>query len=208
MTIEKGVAWGSVEMTPFNLVVAPDEEAAARAIRIGATHVQLLSGDLLRALGVEGSQTRLTPGEPSLHLPCDMLSVSIDDGDPFVAIGSLMIGSRWRPRAWLATGGFLGDLNVTPRAHPNDGVLDVLEFGPGLGVRQLLTIRWRMRRGDHLPHPLLSIRRAAKFDWGSDARGGFARVIVDGRIHGRARRVDVVVQPDAFTLCLPTEAHR
>lgn len=209
MTIQKGAAWGSVGSTPFGLVIAPDEEAASRAIGHGATHVQLLSGDLLRALGPGGRQTRLVPGRPSLRLPCDALRVSLDDGEPFAAIGSVIIGSRWRPRAWLATGGFLGNLNVSPRAHPNDGLLDVLEFGPRLGVRRLLAIRRRMSRGDHLPHPMLSVHRAADFEWaGTDARGGSARVVVDGRNHGRARRVRVVVHPDAFTLCLPTGSHR
>lgn len=209
MTIQKGAAWGSVESTPFTLVVAPDEEAASRAIRRGATHVQLLSGDLLRALGPVGRQTRLEPGEPALQLPCDVMCVTINEDEPFAAIGSVIIGSRLRPRAWLATGGFLGDLNVAPRAHPNDGVIDVLGFDPGLGVRTLLTIRRRMSPGDHLPHPMLSMHRAADFEWGStDARGGSARVIVDRRNHGRARRVRVSVRPDAFTLCLPTGAHR
>jgi hypothetical protein len=209
VTIQKGAAWGHVESTPFTLVVAPDEHAAARAIGRGATHVQLLSGDLLRALGPVGQQTRLAPGQPSLQLPCDVMRVSINEDESFAAVGSVIIGSHWRPRAWLATGGFLGDLNVAPRAHPNDGILDVLGFDPGLGVRGLLTIRRRMSRGDHLPHPMLSMHRDADFEWASnDVRGGPARVVVDGRNHGRARRVRVVVHPDAFTLCLPTGAHR
>lgn len=208
MTIEKGVAWGSVGSTPFNLVIAPDEAAASRAIQLGASHVQLLSGNLLNALGVDRPQVRLVPGEPSLLLPCDTLRVSIGDGESIIVIGTLIIGSRWRPRAWVTTGGFLGDLNVAPRAHPNDGLLDVLEFGRRLGIRQLLAIRRRMRRGDHLPHPLLSIHRAAEFEWDGDAGGGFARVVADGRSHGRTRKVRAVVQPDAFTLCLPSGTHR
>lgn len=206
MTIEKGEPWGSVATTPFNVVTAPNEEATARAVRGGATHVALLSGDLLRALGSVPTGRRLVTGQPCLQLPCDLLQVTIDDDLRTCAVGSVRIGSTLRPRAWLTTGGFLGPLNVAPRAHPNDGVLDVLEFAPGIGVRQLASIRRRMRLGDHLPHPLLTVRRGADYEWKASEIGLHrASLTIDGRRFGRVATVRVVVQPDAFFLCVPLD---
>lgn len=210
MTIEKGAAWGSMAMTPFDLVVAPDEAALARAVARGARHVALQSGDLLRALGTPDVPV---PGHPSLHLPCDVIVVRLDDGDPVTAVGNVLIGSVMRPRAWVTTGGFVGRLNAAPRAHPNDGMVDALEFVGDVSLRQLLAIRRKMRVGDHLPHPALRIHRDTTYEWTSSGAktsslgtaGGRRRTVtIDGRRHGRARSVRVTVTPDAFVLCIAT----
>jgi len=210
VTIEKGAAWGSVAMTPFDLVVAPDEAALARAVARGARHVALQSGDLLRALGTPDVPV---PGRPSLQLPCDVLHVRLDDAEPVTVVGSVMIGAVMRPRAWITTGGFVGRLNVAPRAHPNDGGVDALEFASDVSLRQLLAIRRKMRAGDHLPHPALRMHRDTTYTWSTsgaepsidDAPVGRRRAVtMDGRRYGRARTVRVTVQPDAFILCIAT----
>lgn len=207
MTIEKGAPWGAVATTPFGVVVAPNEESLARAIAAGAAHVVLESGDLLRALGTADPRARVVPGGASLQLPCDMLRVTLDHRDPIPAVGSVVIGSVFRPRAWIATGGFLGSLNVAPRAHPNDGLVDVLEFAASMPPRQLLAIRRRMRRGDHLPHPQLAMQRTKEYVWNASTSGGRrAPVMIDGRRYGRAHNIRIEVQPDAFVLCVPNVA--
>ncbi|MFM8713779.1 MAG: protein BmrU, partial [Actinomycetota bacterium] len=88
-------------------------------------------------------------------------------------------------------------LNASPRAHPNDGVIDTLEFARRLSLRTLLAIRRRMRLGDHLPHPALTARRVEHAEWQGSRP---APVIVDGRRRGRFDAVTVAVRPDAFTL--------
>lgn len=203
MTIEKGAAWGSVAMTPFDTVVAPDEESAARAVKRGARHVVLASGDLLRALGTGADATMPVKGRPSLQLPCDVLHVRLDDGEPIVAVSKVLIGSRLHPRVWITTGGFIGHLNVAPRAHPNDGLIDALEFARDLAPRELLAIRRRMRLGDHLPHPRLTMHRDKEHLFRASSR---EPVTIDGRRYGRAKHVHVTVQPDTYVLCIANVA--
>lgn len=210
MTIDKGAAWGSVAMTPFDLVVAPDESALARAVASGSRYIALRAGDLLHALGNPGVPV---PGRPSLQLPCDVLQVRLDDAEPVTVASSVLIGSLLHPCAWVTAGGFVGRLNIAPRAHPNDGLVDALEFTDAVSVRQLLSIRKRMRLGDHLPHPALHMHRDATYGWPdnetseatSSSRHARRRAVtMDGRRYGRARNVHITVKPDAFTLCVAT----
>ncbi len=215
MTIQKGEPWGVVAPTPRDVVLAATEEAAARAVRDGARFVGLTSGDLVRALGPLTSHGRAAPstlaiGEPCLQLPCDLLEVTLGDHDVVPAVSRVMVGSRFRPRWWVSAGGFLGDLNVAPRAHPNDGVADAVEFVSPVSARQILQIRRRMRLGDHLPHPGLVMHRGPRVQWSamsttpSPARSA-ARVYIDGKRYARFTSVHVTVRPDAWTLCVPQQ---
>jgi hypothetical protein len=206
VTIEKGVAWGTVGATPLDCVVAKDEAAAALAVQQGAKHVWLESGDILRALGLSAATGALHVGEPCRLLPCDVLMVQLDDAAPVLALSSVVVGSWSNPQMWVTTGGFLGALNVAPRAHVNDGVVDALEFTGNIPLRQWLLMRRRMRLGDHLPHPRLTMHRAADVRWPSKHQGAKKRTIrLDGKARGRAAQVSIEVRPDAFWLCVPME---
>ena len=206
MTIEKGAAWGAVGVTPHECVVAKDEAATASAVQHGATHVWLESGDILRALGLTVTTGALKVGEPCRLLPCDVLIVQLDDAAPVFAVSSVVIGSWRKPQMWVTTGGFLGALNVAPRAHVNDGLIDALEFAGTIPLRQLLLMRRRMRHGDHLPHPLLTMHRAAQGKWPTSPHGAkSSAVIIDGKQRGRAAQVTIKVRPDAFLLCVPMQ---
>ncbi len=215
MTIQKGEPWGAVAPTPHDVVMAATEEAAARSVRDGARFVWLTSGDLVRALGPITSHGRAAPskpriGEPCLQLPCDLLEVKLGDRDVVPAVSRVVVGSMFRPRWWLSAGGFVGDLNVAPRAHPNDGVADALEFVSPVTTRQIIQIRRRMRRGDHLPHPGLVMHRGPRVQWSATSNEPLparsaARVYIDGKRYARFTSVHVTVRPDAWTLCVPQQ---
>ncbi len=199
MTIQKGMAWGSVQPVPHDVIVATNEASAAQAIRDGARCIALQSGDLLRALGKQNGVGDVQLQSECLVLPCDVLHIALDESTEVLGLSSVMVGSRWKPRWWVTSGGFLGDLNVAPRAHPNDGLADALGFDD-VSLRTYLAIRRRMRLGDHLPHPQLTMTRAAHVQWQGTRR---ASVWIDGKLHGRFSDVHIVVHPDAFSLCVP-----
>jgi hypothetical protein len=91
--------------------------------------------------------------------------------------------------------GWVGDWYRGPRAHPNDGLLDVTTGE--LPLRQRLQARARVRTGTHLPHPGLATSRRGEWEhrFGRDVP-----VFVDGRRAGRCRVLKVTIQPDCFTL--------
>ena len=90
---------------------------------------------------------------------------------------------------------WLGRWNIGPRAHPNDGLVDVYEsrLAPG----QRLAVRRRLRQGAHLPHPGITERRTPE----TTVRFPRAlRVVLDGRRIGTARELALRVLPDALTV--------
>ncbi|MFM8908053.1 MAG: hypothetical protein ACKOIZ_10685, partial [Actinomycetota bacterium] len=208
MTIRPGEPWGETRTAPSGLVIADDEAALASAITDGRRDVSLRTGELLRALGRAPTNARTPsqrdnvprPGESGLALPCDAYDVVLrrgTDEQHVVAVSTVIIGTLRTPHWWASSGGFIGALNVAPRAHPNDGVIDTLEFTRPPSLRTLLAIRRRMRLGDHLPHPALTARRAERAEWQGSRP---APVMVDGRRRGRFDAVTVAARSDAFTL--------
>ena len=76
----------------------------------------------------------------------------------------------------LSNSGILRSRDVLPRAHPNDGFVDVLEVDPKISIRQRAIAWSRSATGSHLPHPNFRVSRSIDFQWS----GSPARMIADG----------------------------
>ena len=76
----------------------------------------------------------------------------------------------------LSNSGILRSRDVLPRAHPNDGFVDVLEVDPKISIRQRAIAWSRSATGSHLPHPSFRVSRSIDFQWS----GSPARMIADG----------------------------
>ena len=92
---------------------------------------------------------------------------------------------------------YLGEWNVAPSGHPNDGRLDVIEAQLGLGDR--LKARKRLPAGAHVPHPAISIRRLKSVSW--DVERG-QKVIIDHEPVPDVTTVTVRVYPDATVIAV------
>src|SRR6476620_3798113 len=123
MTIRKGVEWGTSVSRPPGLVSAStDAELAGFVARDPHGAFGLTGGDLFRSLGAPVGR------ETMQHLPLDVLQVRIDDND-VLAVAHVVARRGWYRGPLLAVMncGYIGDWNVAPRAHPNDGRVDVVE---------------------------------------------------------------------------------
>ena len=200
MTIRKGEAWGHPRPLPAGgVVVTNDREAAmvvSRARRDGQVSpaVGLLGGDLCRTLGGPGDEGRLGSTE-AVTFSVDLGEVLVD-GRLHFFVAHLVARNRWWTHAFVVMNAqWLGRLNLGPRAHPNDGLLDV--YDARLGLAELVKVRGRAHRGAHLPHPGIKERRVPA------AQIGFDRprtVWLDGAPIGLARNLSVRVAPDALTV--------
>ncbi len=175
----------------------------ARAPRLSdgsPPRVGVVGGDLARTVGVGEWSDRGRPyGEAGRAHPVD-LGEALLDGRP-VRFGCHLVA--YGPRHWLGGRSFTvvcnspwwGRWNVAPRAHPNDGLLDALDFT--LRPREWRAVRDRLPAGAHLPHPRISVRRSAahSFEWPEPRK-----VVADDVEVGRARRLMVRVEPDAWVL--------
>jgi hypothetical protein len=198
--IRKGEDWGA-HLGPLpgdGVVVGSDAEARGvveRAIRAGepVPPLGLTGGDLWRTLGSPRDRLRTD----------DAVTFTVDLGEALVdgrllRFVSHLVARRqwWRGRAWLAlNAAWLGEWNIGPRAHPNDGFLDVLEAR--LRPSELLAARARARTGAHLPHPRITERRTAAVQVSFERR---TPIWLDGVPAGDARDLSVRVDPDALTV--------
>jgi hypothetical protein len=201
MTIEKGVAWGELGPLPENgIVVRSDAEArriveAARRAGEPPPPLGLLGGDLCRTVGGPGDEARLR-SDAAVRLPVDIGAVLVDGRLHWFVAHVVAMRSWWRGEVVMAMNAqWLGRWNTGPRAHPNDGLLDVTRSNLALADR--FKARRRLPTGTHLPHPGFEVRRAAAIQLTLRRP---TPVRLDGEPVGTARHLSIRVEPDALTV--------
>ena len=198
MTIRRGEDWGAggplAEGAP---IVASDAALAALVSAGGLSETGLVGGDLCRTVAGPGDAARLrTPA--ARRLPIDVGTVALDDGPARVFVAHVLAGRRARgPVVAAMNAQFRGHWDVAPRAHPNDGRLDLLQADLGPGDRFKA---WRrLPLGTHVPHPRITERRV------TEAVVELARPVpvrIDGQPAGHARRLAFACLPDAWTIVI------
>ena len=132
-----------------------------------------------------------------MQLPVDLGAVLVDGRLHWFVAHLVARNSWWFGRVVVAMNAqYIGDWDVAPKSHPNDGRLDVLDGDPSLGQR------WQARRrlvtGTHVPHPAIDERRVTA------VQIEFARptpIELDGDPLGKATTLSIRVEPDAL-LCV------
>ncbi len=197
MTIEKHSAWATETVWPDGGPRFDTDHALA-----AAAAVALAQGEVLEAL-LEGGDLRQTLGGPRpvasapYRYPCDLGFARLDGGDEHPFAAHVVCHRRfWSGEAAvIMNAAYVGDRYLGPRSHPNDNLLDIT-IG-ALPLQQRLMADRRSRQGTHVPHPQLKVRRVSTWEH------EFARVTpvwIDGRRHGRCRRVEVRLVTDAFVV--------
>ncbi len=202
MTIKKGQQWGERVERPHDLAaMTTDADLARREASDGP--VGVAGGDIFRSVGSPG------PRSESMCLPIDRLHVSFDD-DAAVAVAHVVARQqhRWFGRgcgwwSWwhghvlaICNSDYVGQWNVAPRAHPNDGRFDVVEVVQ-MTVRARWAARQRLAQGTHVPHPAITVRTATGDTW-EFARP--MRIWIDGVDRGTCKRLTVTIEPDALSI--------
>jgi diacylglycerol kinase family enzyme len=132
-----------------------------------------------------------------MQLPVDLGAVLVDGRLHWFVAHLVARRGWWRGRIVAAMNAqFLGDWNVAPKGHPNDGRLDLLDAD--LPVDERLQVRARLKAGTHLPHPRIEERRveAVQLDLARPTP-----VHLDGELVGTARTLSIRIEPDAL-LCV------
>jgi len=194
VTIRPGEPWGEVVDRPASAVVAPDDAAV----------VTLLADPALPTVIVAGGDLARTVGGPSAGVTMRRYIVDllhVDAGERTWTALAHVVVRRLGPLGWwrgpvraVMNVGFLGTWDVAPRAHPNDGRLDVVEIDNGMSVRARWQARRRLPTGTHVPHPAITMTRPTSVSWQFDEPLG---LWIDGVASGAVRTVDVRVEPDA-----------
>jgi diacylglycerol kinase family enzyme len=203
VTIRRGQEWGSPGALPAGAVIVRSDKEARAAVegarRSGAPVpvLGLLGGDLARTLGGRGDEARLHSPD-ARHVPIDVGSVLLDGRQFWFVAHMVARRSWWRGRVVAAMNAqYLGDWDVAPRTHPNDGRLDLLDVDPAFGFTDRMKARRRLPRGAHLPHPGIVERRVTA--WQVTFTPAL-RVWLDGEPMGAVKNVSLRVEPDALTV--------
>ncbi|HET7719955.1 MAG TPA: hypothetical protein VFK43_08315 [Acidimicrobiales bacterium] len=205
MTVVGGVPWGAPGPLPDGAVlVRSDAEArealeASRRERRELPALGLLGGDLCRTLGGRGDEARLRGREVTLAT-VDVGEVLLDGRVRFFVAHAVVRGPSWwrGPLVAVMNAQFLGRWDVAPRAHPGDGLLDVVEVDAGMGWGERWKAWRRLPSGTHVPHPRIAVRRvpALQLDVGG------LRVELDGVRQEPADALSIRLRPDALQVAV------
>ncbi|MEX0768163.1 MAG: hypothetical protein WD029_06805, partial [Microthrixaceae bacterium] len=173
MTIRKGESWGEPGVLELDAdLAASDAELAALLQRYYEAQqippvIGLLAGSLHRTLGSPQRDERSLRSGDGYVFPIDLGLLQFQDAQgnqkESVFVAHLVAYTDYRLNLWrkrtviVMNAAFVEDLNLGPRAHPNDGRLDVTEGQ--LGFKQRKQAYRRAAGGAHLPHPDLTETR-------------------------------------------------
>ena len=200
MPISKGSSYGQPGVLPDDAVLVRSDGEARRVIEAAREEgrpippLGLLGGDLCRTLGGAGDEARLRSAD-AVRFPVD-LGEALLDGRPHVFVAHLVVRTRWWGSVVAAMNAqFLGPWVLGPRAHPNDGLLDVYQADLALADR--LRVRGRIRHGAHLPHPGIRERRTAAVQIDLPRT---RPVYLDGERCDEAGHLSLRVEPDVLSV--------
>ncbi|MGB6058311.1 MAG: hypothetical protein WBF71_08585 [Microthrixaceae bacterium] len=180
-------------------------EPVGGAAEVGhPVEIGLLGGDLHKSVGAPSHSASDLFDGCGVRLPIDVGVVEFEDHG--VQVRRLFVahlvarvgrtGGLWSGRtAIVMNGSFIGTANLGPKAHPNDGRLDVVDGRLSLGDRR--KARPRMATGTHVPHPSLVELRVKRLVLSDDRP---FRVRVDGESVGSAGELTIRCVPDAAVI--------
>jgi hypothetical protein len=176
-----------------DVLVVENNQVLSNADR--TRRIVLTGGDIARSLG---NPVVPVVGSACTEVAIDAMLCDITTTDSrsihAVAASSIVVGSYWRGRHLIVSNaGWIGDSNVAPRAHPNDGKVEILTITSHMSLRQRILARRRMQTGTHLPHPDLSSMQIATQ---SIVRQNEERLMIDGRKIDNWASISITVEPD------------
>jgi diacylglycerol kinase family enzyme len=121
-------------------------------------------------------------GDQAIRLPIDMMKIEIftraNSRIQYFAASHVSSG-HWLSHDFvvITNTGRCGSYDIAPRAHPNDGTLDMMKLNTEMKLQQRVLARHRARTGTHVPHPSINVSRHSTIDLVRHKR---ARLCLDG----------------------------
>jgi diacylglycerol kinase family enzyme len=222
--IRKGEPWGHAPGGTADIVVSGDDATLAAAItahpRARVAFRPSSGSDFARAVGISAAAPPTT--DATSELPCDLLRIRTDTGTA-AAVNMAILGvppdrQRWTSRTdrvrvtvdgrvvhegpatavVIANGQYLRGADVVPRGHPGDGRAEVHVYALTRSERR--GMRARLPRGEHVPHPRITVAGGRTIV--VDSLASPFPVELDGVPCDRSATVTVEVTPSAFSLLL------
>ncbi len=185
MTISRLSPYGTSVVRPQHLGVLRSDREIANDFLKGDQRAfnTVIQGSIAKALGITSNVSESNARALVTHVLIDLLQVEFgttdtqDQPTSIVVAGSIVLQHRTLLKTHLiiSNSGIVRGRDVLPRAHPNDGYVDVLEIDEAITTRQRLSAWRRAKTGSHLPHPQLRASRSTEFEWSGRA----SRMVAD-----------------------------
>jgi hypothetical protein len=188
MTIRKLGPYGVSVPRPTKLIVLRSDSEIAQQFHSGrlSEPCTVTQGSIAQSLGIDGqhSYNDSSSALPKTLVQIDLLQIeyrtklSKDTVERTYVAGTLSVQHHTQLSTFLllSNSGILRGRDVLPRAHPNDGFVDVLEIDETINIRQRALAWHRSKTGSHLPHPQCKASRSVEFQWS----GRSSKMIADG----------------------------
>ncbi len=209
MTIRRGEAWGEPGPLASDAPVFVEDRSARAHLqdtldRGGPlpTEIGMVGGDLHRTLGAPRHAAEDLWAGRGMRFPVDLGVARLDGGEELIFLSHLIGVRRDLDRIFethtviAMNAAFAGASNLGPRAHPNDGRLDLTEGS--VSRRERRAARRRATTGTHVPHPGLDERRVR--DATIDLSPEGLEVYLDLSHIGHATHVELHCRPDALVV--------
>ncbi len=202
MTIRRGEEWGETAPLGTDGVIVEHDHAARKVVEASRglgerpPHLGFVGGDLWRALGAPTGGNERLRGPLAHTAPCDLGIVRLDGVERAFVAHCIIRHSWWWGRVIAVMNvEWCGAWRIAPKAHPNDGLLDIVDGSLSTGQRWLA--RRRLVTGDHLPHPGIRSFRTNNYDIELSRP---TSVWLDGERVGAAQYIEVALEADALTV--------
>ena len=197
MGVNRNEDWGALGMVPEDAQIAASNADLLKLLGDlnSASVVILTGGDLCRTLGGRG---RACPGGEATLVDIDV-GEALVDGRLHRFVSHFVVRPSRHPGRWwvAANAAHRGRWNLAPRAHPGDGLLDVLDAS--LSWAEVPAAWRRLGLGVHVPHPGIREERTTATQVSFDRS---ARAWLDGRPIGGVDRLSLRVQPGALRVAI------
>lgn len=199
MTIKPGRPWGERRVPPSELDRADSDGDATALIAVGHREFLLTGGDMWRTIGGSASHDGLRT-----VVPVDLLTIEFGVGGMVEhtwalahAVFDRSMGTFGRGDiSYVMNAQYLGQWDLAPRGHPNDGRMDVVTISADMSWRQRRLLRRRLPTGTHLPHPQIRTQSLAD-PWTAGEPG---TLTLDGTRRVSVERVRIGLEADALTI--------
>lgn len=185
MTISRLSPYGTSVVRPQHLGVLRSDREIASDFQKGDHHAcnTVIQGSIAQSLGITSNDSSINTRALVTHVLIDLLHVEFATTDTqdiptsILVAGSIVLQHHTLLKTHLiiSNSGIVRGRDVLPRAHPNDGYVDVLKIDEAITTRQRLSAWNRAKTGSHLPHPQLRASRSTEFEWSGRA----SRMVAD-----------------------------
>lgn len=185
MTIGRLSPYGTSVVRPQHLGVLRSDREIANDFLTGDQRAfnTVIQGSIAQALGITSNVSESNARALVTHVLIDLLQVEFgttdrqDQPTSIVVAGSIVLQHRtlFNSHLIISNSGIVRGRDVLPRAHPNDGYVDVLKIDEAMTTRQRLSAWRRAQTGSHLPHPQIRASRSTEFEWSGRA----SRMVAD-----------------------------